>query len=126
MTTVTILWATFDDTDAQTNWGHSADTESSAMAQRLMDRVVKALPLPKSKTCITYDAELKGFGVRITPAGARSFILNYRIKGRERRYTIGSYPDWSVAAAREEIKWLKRKIDLGYDPMGDRHADRGG
>lgn len=94
------------------------------MAQRLMDRVVKALPLPKSKTHITYDTELKGFGVRITPAGARSFILNYRIKSRERRYTIGSYPDWSVAAAREEVKRLKRQVDLGYDPMGDRHAER--
>jgi hypothetical protein len=37
-----------------------------------------------------------GFGFCITRAGARAFVLRYRIDNRERRLTIGSYPDWSV------------------------------
>jgi integrase len=94
------------------------------MAERLTDKLVKTLPSPDTGNRITYDTEIKGFGLRITASGARSFILNYRTSGRERRYTIGSYPDWSVQAAREEAKRLKRAVDLGQDPMGDRHTER--
>jgi len=39
--------------------------------------------------------------------------------GRERRFTIGSFPDWGTAAAREEAKRLKRDVDGGGDPVGD-------
>jgi integrase len=62
--------------------------------------------------------------VRVTSAGAKAFILNYRAGGRERRYTIGSYPDWKVSAARDEAKRLKKLIDVGHDPMAERHEQR--
>jgi integrase len=94
------------------------------MAERLTDRTVKALAPPTQGNRITYDAELKGFGVRTTAAGAKSFILNYRIAGRERRYTIGGYPTWGVSAARDEAKRLRREIDRGIDPLGQREAER--
>ena len=94
------------------------------MAETLTDKLVKALARPQRSNKITYDDTVRGFGLRVTAAGAKSFVLNYRSKGRERRYTIGSYPDWSVAAAREEARRLKRDINLGHDPMGARHADR--
>ena len=55
--------------------------------------------------------------MRVTRAGAKSFILNYRAGGRERRYTIGSWPEWSTTAARTEAARLKREIDRGRDPM---------
>jgi integrase len=95
------------------------------MAQKLTDRLVKAHPLPASASRITYDTEIKGFGLRVTAGGARAFVLNYRVGGRERRLTIGSYPDWSVQAAREEARRLKREVSLGHDPMGQRHFERG-
>jgi integrase len=87
---------------------------------RLSDKIVKALPVPARGNRVTYDAEVKGFGCRVTAAGGRAFILNYRRKadGRERRFTIGSFPDWSVSAAREEAKRLKRDVDGGADPVG--------
>jgi integrase len=95
------------------------------MAQRLMDGLVRDLESPEKGNRILYDEEVKGFGVRVTSAGAKAFVLNYRAGGRERRYTIGSYPDWKVSAARDRAKALKRQVDAGGDPMGDRHKERG-
>jgi len=94
------------------------------MPELLTDRVVKALPPASRANQITYDTDLKGFGVRVTAAGAKAFIVNYRVDGRERRITIGSYPDWSAAAARKEAITIKRCVDRGEDPMAERHEDR--
>ncbi|RJT36120.1 site-specific integrase [Mesorhizobium waimense] len=92
---------------------------------KLSDAIIKALPTPASGNKITYDDDVKGFGVRVTAAGARAFILNYRTKsGLERRYTIGSSTDWKYTAAREEAKNLKKQIDVGSDPMGQVAASR--
>lgn len=95
------------------------------MKPYLTDDIVRALPAPSKGNKITYDGEVKGFGVRVTTANARAFILNYRTKlGIERRYTIGSFPDWPVNEARDRAKELKRQIDLGGDPMLELHALR--
>lgn len=97
------------------------------MAVKLDDTTVKALPTPEKGSVITYDTEVKGFGCRVTKAGARSFVLNYRTRaGQERRYTIGQFPDWTVKAARNEAKDLKRRIDSheAYDPLGSLEAAR--
>lgn len=93
---------------------------------KLTDKLVKAAlaPPPGRANAITYDGEVRGFGLRVTQRGARSFILNYRVGGRERRLTIGAHPDWPVAAARDEAKRLKREIDNGRDPLAERQAVR--
>jgi len=92
----------------------------------LTDTLIKRLAAPASGNKVSYDDTVKGFGVRITAAGARAFVLNYRRKldGKARRITIGSFPDWSTVAAREEAKRLKREIDGGADPIGEQEADR--
>src|SRR5262249_23238572 len=41
------------------------------------------------------------------------------------RYTIGAFPDWSTAGAREEARKLRRAIDQGDDPLADIAAERG-
>jgi integrase len=94
------------------------------MPDRLTDTEIKDLAPPAQGNRIVYDPEVKGFGVRLTAKGARAFVLNYRIDGRERRITIGSFPDWSTKAARDRAKELKRQIDLGADPMQEREEAR--
>ena len=104
------------------------------MGKRLSDRAVLALPAPAKGSTIAYDAPNRGgadwtagFGVRVTAAGHRAFILNYRTRaGRERRLTIGSPPAWPLAAARAEAAVLRREIDAGGDPLADRKAGREG
>jgi integrase len=95
------------------------------MVQRLSDTIVDALKTPAKGNKITYDAEVKGFGARVTAAGARSFILNYyTTAGRERRWTIGQRPDWKTTAARKEAKRLRQEIDGGADPVGEQETER--
>jgi integrase len=93
---------------------------------RLTDAGVKRLPVPAQGNRITYDPSTPGFGCRVTAGGHRAFVLTYYNRaGRQRRYTIGSLPDWSVVGAREEARRLKRLIDQGGDPLAEIEAERG-
>jgi integrase len=103
------------------------DFEPTPAGGRLTDSAVRKLPAPASGNRITYDrgpGAIRGFGIRVTTQDARAFALNYTLSGRERRLTIGAYPAWTVAAAREEAKRLKRDIDRGCDPLSERIAAR--
>src|ERR1022692_2564865 len=94
------------------------------MSEKISEKILKNLAPPKHGNCITYDTQIPGFGVRITSAGAVSFILNYHIHGRERRITIGKHPEWSVIAARNRALDLRREINDGDDPLEKRHQER--
>jgi integrase len=70
------------------------------------------------------DPKATGFGVRTYPGGGKSWFVDYRLYGRQRRYTIGPFPRWSADAAREEAKELRKKIDRGHDPAGTKRERR--
>lgn len=92
--------------------------------RKLSDQTARETPPPATGNRVIYDRLLPGFGLRITARGVRAFVLNYRIKGRERRITIGQYPTWTVLAARKQAEQLRRQIDLGVDPLEARIAER--
>jgi integrase len=97
---------------------------SGSAADPFTDRAVKELPVPERGNRIYYDAGMRGLGVRVTSAGARSWVLNYRAGGIERRLTIGGATAWSARAARARAAELRREIDAGADPMAERHKAR--
>jgi hypothetical protein len=98
------------------------------MRERLSEETIKRLPVPTTGNSITYFAGAtiqgakapRGFGVRVTAAGARAFILNYRLRGREHRFTIGAWPDWSALKAVREARNLRQRVDRGENPLEDR------
>lgn len=61
-----------------------------------------------------------GFGVKVNPAGSRSFVLRYAVAGKDRLQVIGQYPTWSVTAAIKEARQLRQQVDRGDDPLGAR------
>ena len=90
------------------------------MAVRLADAIVKGLPKPAAGNRVHYDADVKGFGVRVTKAGARAFVLTYRphsgpSAGRQCRIT---------SAARDAARELRRRAGKGDDPLGATAPDR--
>jgi integrase len=86
----------------------------------ITDRAVKALRPPASGNRIYYDREVRCFGVRITANGAVSFVLNYTVGGRRRRYTMANYPDKGVAWARGEAIRLRGIVRDNVDPLEQR------
>jgi integrase len=98
------------------------------MPVKLTKDIVESEPAPDRGATLIYDDQVKGFGIRVFaptdrhPRGARAFFLNYIINGTERRYTIGRYPDWSVVAAREEARELRKRIDKGEDITAEKRA----
>jgi hypothetical protein len=53
---------------------------SPVSPQRLTKRVVDLL-VPEPADRFIWDSELKGFGLKVTPAGRKSFVAQYRNRG---------------------------------------------
>jgi integrase len=100
------------------------------MAERLTESFLKTLVPPARGARLIWDAELTGFAIRVFapsrahPEGARTFLISYWFNGSERRFRIGSWPDWSVQAARAEAKEIRQRVDRGEDPAGQRREHR--
>lgn len=101
-----------------------SERPENRMSERLTYKFVQSVHPLESGTVAIWDSEQKGFGLRVYAGGAKSFFLNYRINGRERRYTIGNFPEWSVEAARARAKELRKEIDQGRDPAGEKRERR--
>ncbi|MCL8384882.1 site-specific integrase [Xanthobacter aminoxidans] len=64
-----------------------------------------------------WDGELRGFGVRVSAAGLKSFIVQYRTpEGRHRRRVIGRYGLMTVEQARDAARDILMVVAKGCDP----------
>ena len=84
---------------------------------RLTKAQVERLHTPTQGQRFLRDSELKGFLVRVTSGGAKTFCLDKRIKGRKFRRKIGSYPDMSVDRARKIANIWLGQIAEGKNPF---------
>lgn len=70
-----------------------------------------------------WDNQAAGFGVRAT-ATTRSFFVMYRLGGKRCRYTIGTFPTWSVEDARKRAREVIRAVEDGADPAAEKKVRR--
>ena len=99
----------------------------------ITDKIARSLPPPESGNRIDYDIPsgprdtgfVRGFAIRTTAAGTKSFLLCYvSAQGQERRHTIGELGPWTVTTARDEARRLRIQVDSGNDPAADKLARR--
>ena len=79
------------------------------------DRAVAALK-PGSKRYEVWEDGRTGLGLRISPAGRKSWIYMYRYGGIARRITLGTYPPMGLADARLVHAHAKKRLSEGADP----------
>ena len=87
---------------------------------KLTKRIIDAAE-PQSRRFVLWDSQLAGFGIRVTPAGVKTFILRYRPRGTSvKRYmTLGRWGPLTVDQARERTKEILGAVAAGKDPATD-------
>ncbi len=98
------------------------------MRAKITKRVVDGAA-PSDATYLVRDTEVKGFVLVVTPAGAKSFAVDYRVgSGRgapKRRLTLGKHGSpWTPETARATAKRLLAEVAAGRDPAASRREDR--
>lgn len=99
-------------------------TSQQRQRVRITKTYVDALKPPAENQTFVRDAELKGFGVRITAGGAIAFIVEKRISGRPTRHTLGQYPAMTVEAARKQAQIWLGQVAEGRNPIAEKRAER--
>ncbi len=89
---------------------------------KITKRVVDAAGV-REKDYVIWDDELPGFGLRVFTSGKRSYVIEYRVRGRSRRYTIGLHGVWAPETARQEAKVQFGRVARGDDPAEERQLD---
>jgi integrase len=97
-------------------------------AQRITKRTVDNLQTNGSEFTLWDDA-VGGFGVRVRPSGAKSYVVVYRAgAGRGapvRRYTIATVGKITPEHARARAKVILGLVAHGHDPASQKTAERG-
>lgn len=79
--------------------------------------------IPKDKDQIFYrDNQLKGFALRVTSNGAKSFVVEKNIGNKVRRITLGKYGALTAEQARKEAHKIISQIATGIDPLAQKRA----
>ena len=97
-------------------------------AKRITKRTVDALK-PNGSEFTLWDDTVSGFGVRVRPTGAMSYMVVYRAgSGRGapvRRYTIAAVGKIAPERARARAKAILGLVAHGHDPADQKTAERG-
>lgn len=77
---------------------------------------------PREKTHILYDE--KGVHLEISPSGGKWWRLKYRYNGKQKRFSLGTYPEVPLALARERCIEARKLLTNGIDPSAHRKAEK--
>lgn len=87
----------------------------------LTDIKIKALK-PKDKLYAVTDE--KGLSLEVSPKGGKWWRFKYRFDGKQKRLSLGVYPDVGLKEARNDRDSFRKLIARGIDPVVARKADK--
>lgn len=92
---------------------------------RITLRLIDATAAPKEGELRIWDTDVRGFALRITPTGRKSYCLKYRYQGRQRWLTIGEHGSpWTPDTARSKAKEALYQASHGEDPQATKIETR--
>lgn len=83
---------------------------------RITTNSVKKVAPPESGYQLYWDSELKGFGVRVTAGGAKSYVVQSKVNGKARRVTLGRHGTITADQARKLARIELGNMARGVDP----------
>lgn len=90
---------------------------------RLTDRTIKAFK-PDTKRIEYFDEVEPALSLRVTSRGIKTFIFSYYWAGNSKRYTIGTYPAFTLTKARSRVRELRLQVADGMDPAAEKQKAR--
>lgn len=99
-------------------------TPSKSAPIKLTKSKVETLPVPTDKDQVFYwDSETKGFGLRITANGARSYVVQRPVNGKTRRFTLGQHGVLTCEAARKRAMAKLLEMMDGINPQTEKKRE---
>ena len=93
---------------------------------KLTKRIIDALKPVPNQDVMAWDGELRGFGVRVKPSGAISYLIQYRnADGRSCRLTLGKAGTLTPDEARALARGKLADVAKGVDPVAEKRAASG-
>lgn len=77
---------------------------------------------PAEKRYDLYDAAIRGFGLRVSTSGAKTWFVMRRVNGRMVRHSLGRYPEYSLAEARIAAGAALKQMTEGEHPRANKAA----
>ena len=77
---------------------------------------------PTEKTRKLADAQ--GLYLELSPAGGKWWRLKYRFEGKEKRLSLGTYPETTLAVARGKRDAARALLRTGVDPSAERKEEK--
>ncbi|MEE1611109.1 tyrosine-type recombinase/integrase [Microvirga sp. CF3016] len=96
------------------------------MQKSLTDALVRSIAAPETGRIQISDARCSGLALRVSSSGAKSWSFRFRdpLTNRDERMTLGSYPDVTLADARERVDQLRRLVASGRNPITEKKKER--
>ncbi len=95
-------------------------TLTESRRPRAGETAIARIPPPEAGTVEYFDRDSPGLALRVSHGGRRTWTHMYRVDGRQRRRSLGTYPDVSLDAAREAWGDDRKMIKRGQDPGEER------
>lgn len=90
---------------------------------KLTDTFIKKLT-PSDKTAFYWDSDLKGFGLTVTRTGIKTFIIQGRVNGRERRVKLERHGVYTAEQARKKARVKLGQMADGIDPVTEKRRKK--
>ncbi|APB34858.1 Phage integrase [Gloeomargarita lithophora Alchichica-D10] len=89
------------------------------MGKGLTDTAIRAI---KAVEKLTRFWDSAGLYLEVTPAGGKRWRIKYYFGGKEKRLSLGCYPQITLKLARERRDEIRSKVAQGIDPSVERQA----
>ncbi|WFM71827.1 integrase family protein [Halomonas sp. CKK8] len=94
------------------------------MKIKISKTTVERLTPPETGERLVWDSALPGFGVRVVPSGTRSYIVQRRVNGKQRRLTLGRHGVLTAELARKRAQIRLGEMADGTDPVHERKREQ--